>query len=283
MTHWPLLSAADLAVLLASAADVVLLDVRANRSDYADGHLRGAQHADLDTQLSAARDDGADPARGGRHPLPPLERWSRQLGAWGIRPETHVVIYDDQLGANAAARAWWMLRAVGHERASVVDGGLAAAIAEGLELTTELPLVEPRAPYPVDIWRQPTVDMATVDALRSDARWKVLDVRSRERFRGETEPIDPVAGHIPGAVNLPFAENMHDGRFKSPHDLRAMYENLLGGTDVEKLVVHCGSGVTACHTLLALEAAGLHGASLYVGSWGEWCRNDLPRAKEESR
>ena len=266
----PILSPGELAQLLASNDDVVLLDARA--SGYDAGHLRGARRADLETQLSAARDAGADPARGGRHPLPPLERWLAQLGAWGIGPETYVVIYDDQFGANAAARAWWMLRAVGHERVSVLDGGIANA-----ELTTEVPVVTTRPPYPASCWQRPAVDLPRVVALRRDADWKVLDVRSRERFRGETEPIDPIAGHIPGAVNLPFAENLENGRFKPAQTLRAMYEELLGGTPPERLIVHCGSGVTACHTLLALEAAGLEGASLYVGSWGEWCRNDLPR------
>lgn len=260
---------------LRNANDGVLLDARA--SGYDAGHLRGAIRADLETQLSAARDAGADPKHGGRHPLPPLERWLAQLGAWGIGPETHVVIYDDQLGANAAARAWWMLRAVGHERVSVLDGGFAAAVAAGLEVTTDVPEVIAREPYPAKDWQRPTVDRDRVDALRNDSDWKVLDVRSRERFRGETEPIDPIAGHIPGAINLPFAENLENGRFKSAPELRAMYEELFGDTPTERVIVHCGSGVTACHTLLALEAAGLDGASLYVGSWGEWCRNDLPR------
>lgn len=250
--------------------DVVLLDARAK--GYEAGHLRGAQHADLETQLSAARDADANPANGGRHPLPPLERWTKQLGEWGIGPETHVVIYDDQFGANAAARVWWMLRAVGHEHVSVIDGSIA-----DLPMTTEIPNVTPRPPYPAAAWQRPTVDLPSVDALRNDDEWKVLDVRSRERFRGETEPIDPIAGHIPGAVNLPFAENLANGRFRSPEELRAIYEQLLDGTPIERLIVHCGSGVTACHTLLALEAAGLDGASLYVGSWGEWCRNELPR------
>lgn len=263
----PILAPDELAQLLASDADVVLLDART--SGYEAGHLPGAQRADLETQLSTARDPGADPARGGRHPLPPLDRWLAQIGDWGIGPETHVVIYDDQSGANAAARAWWMLRAVGHERVSVVDGGLAAA---GLPLTTDVPSVTPRPPYPATSWQRPTVDLPRVDTLRRDDDWKVLDVRSRERYRGETEPIDPIAGHIPGAVNLPFAENLENGRYKSPETLRAMYEELLDGTPPERLVVHCGSGVTACHTLLALETAGMEGAALYVGSWGEWCR-----------
>jgi len=271
----PILSPDELAQLLASAAEVVLLDARA--SGYEAGHLHGAQRADVETQLSAARDAGANPARGGRHPLPPLDRWTQQLGAWGIGPETHVVIYDDQFGANAAARAWWMLRSVGHERVSVLDGGFAAAIATGLATATDVPIIAARPPYPATEWHRPTVDMPRVDALRNDDGWKVLDVRSGERFRGETEPIDPIAGHIPGGVNLPFAENLDQGRFKSPHELRAMYKQLLGETPVDRLIVHCGSGVTACHTLLALDIAGLDGAALYVGSWGEWCRNDLPR------
>ncbi|MFL6247736.1 MAG: sulfurtransferase [Thermoanaerobaculia bacterium] len=253
----PILSPAELAQLLASNADVVLLDASANGN------------ANVDTYLSAVQ----DPARGGRHPLPPLERWLAQLGAWGIGPEAYVVIHDDQFGANAAARAWWMLRAVGHERVWVLDGAPASSPADLAASRAATPC----PPYPATAWQRPTVDLPRVDELRLDPEWKVLDVRSRERFRGETEPIDPIAGHIPGAVNLPFAENLENGRFKSPRALRTMYEELLGGTPPDHLVVHCGSGVTACHTLLALEAAGLDGAALYVGSWGEWCRNDLPR------
>jgi thiosulfate/3-mercaptopyruvate sulfurtransferase len=122
--------------------------------------------------------------------------------------------------------------------------------------------------------------MEQVDALRHDPSWRVLDVRAAARFRGETEPIDPVAGHIPGAINLPYAENLDaTGHFKSPEVLRRMYEELFGGVPPERVIVHCGSGVTACQTLLALDMAGLRGASLYVGSWGEWCRNDKPVAR----
>jgi thiosulfate/3-mercaptopyruvate sulfurtransferase len=257
--------------------DAILLDARSAAS-YAEEHLAGARDADVDLSLSAARDPGADAARGGRHPLPPLDRWLRQLGEWGIDPSTHVVVYDDQAGANAAARAWWMLRGVGHERVSVLDGGLQAAIAYGFPVTTEAPSVAAQPPYPAEGWHFPTVDIDIVDAIRTNPDWIVLDVRSAPRFRGETEPIDPIAGHIPGAVNLPFAENLADGGFKSARDLRAMYDVLLDGRPAERLVVHCGSGVTACHTLLALEEAGLPGASLYVGSWGEWCRNpERPR------
>ncbi len=246
--------------------DAVLLDARP-RAAYEAGHLPGAIHADPDRHL-AAPDDAA---KGGRHPLPPLERWSKQVGEWGIGPDSVVVVYDDQAGANAASRAWWMLRAIGHERVAVLDGGLRAA---GLALTTEIPTPTPRGPYPVHGWQRGTVDMSEVDSRRNDPRWKVLDVRSVARYRAEVEPIDPIAGHIPGAINLPFTENLEGDVFKHADALHAQYRHLLGDTPVERLIVHCGSGVTACHTLLALEAAGLHGASLYVGSWSEWCRND---------
>ena len=234
--------------------------------------LLDARPAILNAHLSTASDPGFDPKRGGRHPLPPIERWTRLLGQWGITPATPVVVYDESDGSNAAARAWWMLRAVGHENVAVLEGGLREAV--------ETARPQPVDPYPADRWLWPAVSLEEVKELRLDPAWKVLDVRSTARFRGETEPIDPVAGHIPGAVNLPFAENMEDGRFKSPAALRAQYEALLGDTPPERLIVHCGSGVTACHTLLALDVAGLTGAALYVGSWSEWCRNDLPIGTE---
>ncbi|HWW61066.1 MAG TPA: rhodanese-like domain-containing protein [Thermoanaerobaculia bacterium] len=246
---------------------LVILDAR---PAFAADHLEGAEHADLNTQLSAASAAAHDPRRGGRHPLPPIGTWARQLGAWGITPSTDVVIYDDADASNAAARAWWMLRAVGHERVRVLDRDWRSS-----GLRADAPLQAAPA-YSVTEWQLPAVDMNAVDRARRDPAWKVLDVRSAPRFRGETEPIDPVAGHIPGAVNLPFTENLRDGAFKTAEELRGQYETLLGDTPADHLIVHCGSGVTACHTLLALDRAGLAGASLYVGSWSEWCRNDMP-------
>lgn len=245
--------------------NTVILDAR-SRAAYEAGHMDGALHADLETQLSAP----GDPARGGRHPLPPLDRWLAQVAEWGITPDTRVIVYDDQDGANAAARVWWMLRAIGIDDVEVLrNAGVPPAVVAASRAAT------PGGRRNAHDWQLPTVTMPEVDARRNDPAWKVLDVRSAPRFRGETEPIDPVAGHIPGAVNLPYTENTG----KSPEELRAMYEQLLGGTPPERLIVHCGSGVTACHTLLALEMAGLHGASLYVGSWGEWCRNGMPVGK----
>jgi thiosulfate/3-mercaptopyruvate sulfurtransferase len=254
----------------------LLLDARPGAEAFAAGHLPGAVHADLNRCLSLASAPGADPARGGRHPLPSPGQWAAQLGAWGITPDTSVVAYDDAGGGNGAARLWWMLRAFGHRRAAVLDGGLQAALADPPVPGASR---EPAPPYPGDRWLWPTVTLEEVDRLRQDPAWKVLDVRSRPRFLGETEPIDPVAGHIPGALNLPFAENLDgQGRFKDPDTLLRIYQDFLAGTGPGHLVVHCGSGVTACHTLLALERAGFAGASLYVGSWSEWCRNPMPRA-----
>jgi thiosulfate/3-mercaptopyruvate sulfurtransferase len=271
----PLIAAHE---LRSSSTPVRLLDARPDPAEFAAGHLPGAQHADLNRQLSTASDPGHDPAMGGRHPLPPLRRFAAQVGVWGIGPSTRVVVYDANGGGNAAARLWWMLRALGHEDVLVLDGGLPEAVRAGMTLTSDLAPVAALGPYPTEGWRLPTVDADEVETLRKDPGRKLLDVRSRERWRGDTEPFDPVAGHIPGSVNLPWNENLGpDGCFKRPEVLRALYEPLLDGTPPERLAVHCGSGVTACHTLLALEVAGLSGAALYVGSWSEWCRSSRDR------
>ena len=270
----PLISPEDLAPVLDR---VRLLDLR-GEADYAAGHLPGAVRVDMDRDLSRAGEADHDPARGGRHPLPALRRWLETVGRWGIGPDTPVVVYDAQGGANAA-RAWWMLRAIGHPRVVVLDGGLPAAQAAGLPLSTEAPPVEDLGAYPTLHWQLTTVDIDVVESLAKRDDWRVLDVRAAVRYRGETETLDPVAGHIPGARNLPFSENLReDGRFKPRAELRAQYEAFLGGLPVEHLVVHCGSGVTACHTLLALEQAELPGAALFVGSWSEWCRSGKPQA-----
>jgi thiosulfate/3-mercaptopyruvate sulfurtransferase len=270
-----LISASDLCARLSS---IRLLDVRQDPADFAAGHLSGALHADLNRHLSSASAPGHDPARGGRHPLPPVAAFAAQLGAWGIGPDTEVVAYDASGGGNAAARLWWMLRALGHARVAVLDGGLQAALATGLTLTVETSTVTPVGAYPATGWLLPTADAAAVELLRQEPRKKLLDVRSAERWRGDSEPFDPAAGHIPGSLNLAWNENLGpDGRFKSPEVLRAQYEALLDGTPPERLTVHCGSGVTACHTLLALDLAGLSGSALYVGSWSEWCRSGRER------
>ncbi len=222
MSRSPLISAEELATLMRPPSpDLVIIDARPGSAGYAAGHLERVLHADLNTELSAASEEGFDPARGGRHPLPSIERWTERLGAWGIGPETNVVVYDDHDSSNSAARAWWMLRSAGHTRVRVLDGGLGAALSEGLHVTTAVAAPVARDRYPADAWHWPTVDMNTVNELRLDPKWKVIDVRSEPRFRGETEPIDPIAGHIPGAMNAPFGKNLeHGGRFKSGKALR---------------------------------------------------------------
>jgi thiosulfate/3-mercaptopyruvate sulfurtransferase len=255
------------------APDVRVLDARVGKdaeAQFAAAHLPGSIHVLLDRDLAAPTDD---PRSGGRHPLPDPDRLATLIGSWGITPATRVVVVDDQGGANAAARLWWLLRAVGHERVQLLDGGLAAARAAGLPMVTTPSLLAAESPYPVKAWQLPTADIETVDAARNDARRRVLDARAPVRFRGESEPFDPVPGHIPGARNAPYADNLDaDGRFKPPAALRAHYQRLLGDVSPAQTIVHCGSGVTACHNLVALELAGLPGAALYVGSWSEWCR-----------
>lgn len=248
-----------------------LLDARVDAEAYARGHVHGAVRADLERDLSAS----GDPSDGGRHPLPPIERWAETLGRWGIEPTTPVAIYDDRGGALAAARAWWMLEAVGHRHVAVVDGGWAAIREAGVAIDAEAPSAPSAPPYPVERWMRPTVSLE--DVATRGAERLLVDVRASERFRGETEPLDPVAGHIPGAVNLPFVENLDDrGHFLSAGALRTRYEAALAGRRPEDAIVSCGSGVTACHGLLALAHAGLEGAALYVGSWSEWCRRNSP-------
>ena len=261
---------------------VRLLDCRVGpdaEARFAAGHLPGAVWADLERDLSAP----GEFAVGGRHPLPSLEDWCATLGRWGVGPETLVVAYDDRGGMLAAARAWWMVRAVGHDAVAVLDGGLQAAFAAGLAPTAEPPTLEPRLPYPASAWRLPTVNAGDVEAHRTAPAHRLIDVRAAERFAGEVEPIDPIAGHIPGAINLPCAAQLQpDGRFRPAAALRAELEQALGDVPPSRAILQCGSGVTACHTLLGMAHAGLDGAALYVGSWSEWCRSDRPREPDAS-
>jgi thiosulfate/3-mercaptopyruvate sulfurtransferase len=263
----PVISASALADL----ADVVLIDCRPDARAYAAGHLAGARHAQLEADLAGA---APDPARGGRHPLPDAASLAATLGRWGVTPSSRVVAYDAQGGANAAARLWWLMRALGHRDVQVVDGGLAALQAAGCELTTEAPPVEQQPPYPGAWLGGAVADIDEVELARGAADRRLIDVRAAVRFRGDSEPFDPIAGHIPGAHNAPYADNLRaDGTFKSADELRALFAGVLGGISPAQTIVHCGSGVTACHTLLAMTRAELRGARLYVGSWSEWCRN----------
>ena len=265
-----LISAAALADAM-SDARVVVVDCRhdlanpeAGEAAWRAGHIPGALFMHLDRDLSAAKT-----GRNGRHPLPAPEAFVKLLGERGISPAHRVVAYDDA-GGMFAARLWWMLRWVGHRDVSVLDGGLSAWKAAGGALDTSVrPL--PPVSYPLGELL-PTVDADAVLAHLASAERLLVDARAPDRFRGENETLDPVGGHIPGAVNRFFKLNLaEDGRFKPADTLRTEWRALIGDRAPASLVMQCGSGVTACHNLLALEVAGLSGAQLYPGSWSEWC------------
>lgn len=271
-THWTtLVSAQELAMHL-DDPQLRLLDARFALSDkiagiraYSEGHLPGAQFADLDQDLSDLNKAGQ-----GRHPMPDEEVFTRKLGLWGIGPQHQVVVYDGSDGSMAAARAWWLLKLLGHERVAVLDGGLAAWQPAGLPVTAEVRVNPEEPPYPARFDGSRIVRTAAVrERLDEDSGW-LVDARAAERFRGEVEPIDPVAGHIPGALNRPFLDNLRDGRLKPADELRVELSELLGDRDPADAVLMCGSGVTACHLLLAFEHAGLHGARVYADSWSGW-------------
>ena len=268
-----LISAAELAERL-GGADLRVFDVRhdlmnhaAGRQAYEAGHIAGARYLDHETELAAPRT-----GKNGRHPLPSRAEFGALMAAHGVTPQTLVVAYDAS-GGMYAAHLWWMLRWLGHERVAVLDGGWQAWTAAGLPVSTE-PGVAARPGQPVEPGASldATVDAATVLANIAQPAFTVIDARAANRYRGEVEPMDPVAGHIPGALNRPNGENLRtDGRFKAPEQLRAEFTALLAGRDPAAIVHQCGSGITACHNLLSMEIAGLSGSRLYPGSWSEWC------------
>lgn len=240
-------------------------DPAAGSLAYLQSHLPGAVYAHLDRDLSDLSKAGS-----GRHPLPDSDDFVRRVGEWGVAPADQVVVYDAADGSMAAARLWWMMKLLGHGRVAVLDGGLAAWREKGFPETSVLPEPEPLPAYPADFDRSRIVLAEQVrERLDEDTGW-LFDARAAERFRGEVEPIDPVAGHVPGAVNRPFMLNLCHGRFKPAAELRGELLALLAGRDPADAVMMCGSGVTACHLLLAFEHAGLHGGKVYAGSWSGW-------------
>lgn len=244
------------------------------REAWAQAHIPGAQFLDIGHDLS-----GPPGISGGRHPLPDPATLAARLGACGIGAETHVVVYDD--AANMfAGRLWWLLRWLGHPQVQVLDGGLPAWLTAGYPLTDEGVTPIP-ATFPLHLRPELLAPLAEMRTRYNDPALTLVDARARERYLGLQEPLDPRAGHIPGALNRPFSANLQDGYFKTPEQLRAEFA-ALGLTEAQDLVAYCGSGVSANHLLMALEAAGVQGARLYPGSWSEWSSDhNLPCATGE--
>ena len=259
-----------------------LMNPPAARAAFEQQHIAGAAFIDLDHDLSD-KSDATDKASGGRHPLPSREKFAAWVGALGITPETQVIVYDRN-GCNYCGRAWWMLKWLGHERVAVLDGGWQAWVAAGgaVELGSK--------PAQADVSKQNypfaliDTSLSAIDLVVSASQTQshaIIDARAPARFRGEMEPIDPIAGHIPGALNRPFSTNLNEqGLFKSPAQLKAEFDALLGGRDPAKVIHHCGSGVSAVPNVLAMQVAGYPPSQLFAGSWSQWCNTPgLPVAQ----
>jgi thiosulfate/3-mercaptopyruvate sulfurtransferase len=277
-SYTTLISSAELSEHLGQA-DWAILDCRFELADpaaggraYLEGHIPGALYCSLDRDLS-----GPKSGRNGRHPLPDIDAFTETVGAWGIDSGTQVVAYDQDT-AIYASRLWWLLRYLGHDAVAVLDGGFAKWTHEGRPVATDIESRAPRA-FKSSVRRDQQVEVYDVEKVVGQAEPDrlLVDARAPERFHGKLETIDKVAGHIPGAINHFFRDNLsQDGTFLEPSELRARWARSLGTTPADRAVIYCGSGVTACHNLLALEHAGLHGARLYPGSWSEWS-NDSTR------
>lgn len=251
-----------------------IFDVRTGQNakeEYQKKHLKNAVFVDLNTDLAEID----DPKNGGRHPLPTFSNFINTLGRLGIDKDSEVVIYDDKNGANAGARFWWMLKAVGHKNARVLNGGLQFAESQNYPVSSgddSYPETEYFSEF--KDWQLPQVWIDDVKVATENSEFLIVDVRESQRYQGITEPIDLIAGHIPNAENFPFSDNLDEnGLFKSPEILHEKYTEFFENRNSDKIIFHCGSGVTACHSLLALDHAGFEIPNLYVGSWSEWSRN----------
>ncbi|MCL4562406.1 MAG: sulfurtransferase [Chloroflexi bacterium] len=269
-----LLTTGILAIHLADP-DWVVVDTRFNLQDpdwgyseYLQSHIPGAFYAHLDHDLSSRVTSTS-----GRHPLPNEEVFRDKLSSWGIDATKQVVVYDDAGGAYAA-RLWWMLRWMGHSRVAVLDGGLPKWLREIRPVSSSDIENHSDAHFVGGMDPEMVADTGEVERIRLDPSYRLIDARAPVRFRGEQEPIDPVAGRIPGAVNRFHGDNLTpEGVFYSPAELKQQFSRLLGNVPPERAVIYCGSGVTSCHHILAMEYAGLSGARLYPGSWSEWIRD----------
>lgn len=242
-------------------------DVSLGESLYQQGHLPDARYADLDKHLSSPIT-----ASSGRHPLPDFDKLIAQLGNWGIDHHAQVVAYDDMSGFYAS-RLWWLLRTLGHQNVAVLDGGIQAWQATVQRQQTKLPSISP-CQYTAKLNRHAWRDVNELQQHIAADDCVLIDARAKERFAGSNEPIDPIAGHIPSAVNYPITENLNDeGKFLDSGSLRKHYQHLINKSPADKVVHYCGSGVFSCFAILAMEIAGLYGSKLYPGSWSEWIRD----------
>ncbi|MBB6371397.1 sulfurtransferase [Chryseobacterium shigense] len=261
--------------------NIIILDARTGKEakqNYLEKHIKGARFIDLDTHLAEI---GENAAFGGRHPLPSVGKFAETLSDLGITEDSDIVVYDDKNGSNAAARAWWMLKSFGFDKVQVLDGGIQAAEKNGIEFFSGEETFEKAALIKKDHWLLPVSGLEVVENELINGNSTVIDVRDAYRYRGESEPIDLVAGHIPGAINIPFSENLDEnGNFLDPEILKEKYTKLLKDKP-QHLIIHCGSGVTACHTILALDYAGFPIPDLYVGSWSEWSRREGKEVAKE--
>lgn len=268
----PIISPSELKNL--PSESLIILDARAGKDvhqNYLNKHIKGARFIDLDKDLAEI---GEDAAFGGRHPLPNVEKFAETLSNLGISEDSHIVVYDDKNGSNAAARAWWMLKSFGLKNVQVLDGGFQNAEKKNIEFSSGEESFEKSDLIKKDNWLLLTSTLEIVENELTNLSSTVVDVRDAYRYKGESEPIDLVAGHIPGAINIPFSENLDEnGNFLSPEILKEKYSKLLQDKP-QNLIIHCGSGVTACHTILALDYAGFPIPNLYVGSWSEWSRRE---------
>jgi len=266
----------DELIKISGNKNLKLFDVRTGptaKDEYQKKHLQNAVFVDLNINLAEID----NPKNGGRHPLPKFDNFIKTLEQLGISQDSEVVIYDDKNGVNAAARFWWMLRAVGHQNVQVLNGGLQFTEKQNYPLSSgedSYPKTEYISKY--KDWQLPQVWINDVKLATLDSESVIVDVRESQRYEGITEPIDLIAGHIPNAKNFPFSDNLDEkGLFKSPEILKNLYSELFENYEKNKITFHCGSGVTACHSLLALDYAGFDIPNLYVGSWSEWSRNEL--------
>jgi thiosulfate/3-mercaptopyruvate sulfurtransferase len=284
-----LISVPQLHTLLTSGAPVQvwdcsfdLMNPAAGPAAFAQTHIAGARYVNLDTDLSD-KSDAADQASGGRHPLPSAPKFAAWLGAVGVTPATQVVVYDRN-GVNYCGRAWWMLQWCGHRNVAVLDGGLQAWQAAGGAVQSGDGAIQAdfsKDEYPPVQSNKSLMAIDTVAMAVKNSTHTIIDARATPRFKGEVEPLDPVAGHIPGALNRPFALNIGaEGLFKPAAVLRAEFDALLAGRDASKVIHHCGSGVSAVPNVLAMAIAGYAPSNLFAGSWSEWShRADLPVAQ----